>query len=91
MTADSYPCDLFCLRARFPSLSRDFLHHDPMILQRIRIIVGDAGFEPGTSHLKPGALPMSDHISQATKQCFGSGFRGPLDPLNPDLGAQKKI
>ena len=26
-----------------------FLHYYTMILQRIRIIVGDAGFEPGTS------------------------------------------
>ena len=33
-----------------------------MILQRIRIIVGEAGFEPE----KSGALPMSHHISKWT-------------------------
>ena len=41
--------DLFFLSGRFPSLHWDFLHYFTMILQRIRIIVGDAGFEPGTS------------------------------------------
>ena len=39
----------FCLRGRFPSLPRDFLLYFTMILQRIRIIAVDAGFEPGTS------------------------------------------
>ena len=39
----------FCLRGRFPFLPWDFLYFITMILQRIRIIVGDAGFEPGTS------------------------------------------
>ena len=34
---------------RYPSLPRDFLLHYTMILQRIRIIEGDAGFEPRTS------------------------------------------
>ena len=36
-----------CLRGRLPSLPWYFLHDGTMILQRIRIIVGDAGFEPG--------------------------------------------
>ena len=40
-----------------------FLHYNTMILQRIRIIDGDAGVEPGTSAQKSGALPMSHHIS----------------------------
>ena len=35
--------------SRFPSLSWDFLLYFTMILQRIKIIVVDAGFEPGTS------------------------------------------
>ena len=38
----------FCLKGKFLSLPWDFLHYDTIILQRIRIIVGDAGFEPGT-------------------------------------------
>ena len=37
----------FGLRGRFPSLPR-VLHYYTMILQRSRIIVGDAGFVPGT-------------------------------------------
>ena len=41
--------DLFCLRGRFPSLPSVFLRYYTMILQRIRILVGYAGFEPGTS------------------------------------------
>ena len=40
---------VFCLSGRLPSLHRVFLHYYTVILQRIRIIVGDAGFEPGTS------------------------------------------
>ena len=40
---------LFCLRGRVPPLPWDFLHYFTMILQRIRIIVVDAGFEPRTS------------------------------------------
>ena len=41
----------FCLMGTFSSLHTltDFLHYYTMILQRIRIIVEDAGFEPGTS------------------------------------------
>ena len=39
----------FCLRGWFPSLLWYFLHYYTMILQRIRIITGDAGFKPGTS------------------------------------------
>ena len=39
----------FCLRGRFPSLPWDFIHYYStqytMIMQRIRIIVGNAGFE----------------------------------------------
>ena len=42
----------------FPAI---FLHYYTMILQRIGIIVGDAGFEPLAR--KSGALPMSHHIS----------------------------
>ena len=67
----------FCPRGRFPSLPWDFCTLFTMILQRIRIIVGDAGFEPGTSasevwctsneppHLlnEPPHLLMSHHIS----------------------------
>ena len=54
----------FCLRVWFPSLLWDFLHYYTMILQRIRIITGDAGFKPGTSAPeKSGSLPMSHHIS----------------------------
>ena len=34
-----------------------------MILQLIRIIVGDAEFEPGPLPKKSGALAMSNHIS----------------------------
>ena len=33
-----------------------------MILQRIRIIVGDAGFEPGPMPQKSDALQMSQNI-----------------------------
>ena len=39
----------FCLRGRSPSLPSLSLHYDTISLQRIRIIVRDAGFEPGTS------------------------------------------
>ena len=42
-----------------------------MILQRIRIIVGDAGFEPGTS----GALAMSHHISISVFKSVVNFFR----------------
>ena len=42
---------------RFPSTLS--LHYYTMFLLRIRIIVGDAGFEPRTS----GALSISHHIS----------------------------
>ena len=38
-----------------------------MILQRTRIIAGDAGFEPGTSAQKVGARPMSYHILNKIK------------------------
>ena len=51
---------LFCLSCRFPSLYIEFfLHYYTIILQRIRIIVGDAGFDLGPLP----ALPMSHHIS----------------------------
>ena len=39
----------FCLRGRLPSLPWDFLLYFTMILQRLRIVLVDAGFEPGTS------------------------------------------
>ena len=42
----------FCFRGRLPSLSGDFLLYFTMILQRMRIIVLDAGFEPGTYALE---------------------------------------
>ena len=49
----------------------EFLQHDTMILQRPRIIEGDAGFEPGTSASEvwratnepPHHLPMSHQIT----------------------------
>ena len=44
-----YFLHLFCLRGRFPALPWDFLYYYTMVLQLIKIIVGDAGFEPGTS------------------------------------------
>ena len=70
----------FCLRGRFPSLPWDFLLYFTMILQRIRIIVVDAGFEPGTSapevwcavnkppHLlnKPPHLPLPTYLYLST-------------------------
>ena len=37
------------LKGRFHSVFWDFRHYLTMILQRIRILVGDVGFEPGTS------------------------------------------
>ena len=65
------PYTIFFLRSfasgvGFPPLPCDFLHfYTPaLILQRIIIMVGDAGFEPGTSApgQKFGALPVSQHI-----------------------------
>ena len=42
--------DLFCLRGRFPSLPSVLQYYTMILaLQRIIIIVGDAGFEPKTS------------------------------------------
>ena len=43
-------------RLPVPALPRDFLHFYTMILQRIKIIVRDAGFEPGTSEFFSGFL-----------------------------------
>ena len=40
---------------RFPYLPWDVLHYVTLLLQHIRIIVGDDGFEPGTEQ-KSGAL-----------------------------------
>ena len=42
---------IFCLRGQFPSLYPQLysVHYITMILQRIKIVVGDAGFDPGTS------------------------------------------
>ena len=40
---------IFCLRGRFPFLFWDFLVCFTMILQHIRIILGDTWFEPGNS------------------------------------------
>ena len=61
---------------RIPSLIRDFLHFFTMILQRFSIIVGNAGFEPGTSlPQKSGALPMSHHIST---YLFANKYRSEL-------------
>ena len=62
----------FCLRDKgFFSLSSDFLHYDTTILQRIRIIVGDARFEPGTSAPEVWcAIPMSNHISKCATAPF---------------------
>ena len=63
---------------RFHSLHWDCIHYNTMIQQRIRIIVGDAEYEPGTSapkgwcatneppHLHPwttASPTMSHHIS----------------------------
>ena len=42
----------------------EFLQYYTMILQRPRIIVGDAGFEPGTSAPEVWRAPMSHHISR---------------------------
>ena len=47
----------FFLRGRFPYLPWVFLHYYTMFLQRIRIIVGDAGFEPGTGFEPLIAVP----------------------------------
>ena len=55
-----------------------------MILERIRIIVGDAGFKPGAS----GSLIISHHISLArvhTSVVDNSGTMDPDSYLNPDL------
>ena len=57
----------FCLRVWFhPEI---FLHYYTMILQRIRVIVGDVGFEPGTfdpevwcATNEPPHLQKSHHI-----------------------------
>ena len=45
------------------TLHRDFLLNDTMILQRISIIVEDAGSYPGPLPQKSGSLPMSHNIS----------------------------
>ena len=42
----------FCFRGRFSSLPCNFCTLFTMVLQHIRIIVGDAGFDPGTSALE---------------------------------------
>ena len=55
--------DLFTSGEGFPLYPEFFLHYYTMILQRIRIVVGDAGFEPGPLPQKSGALPMSHYIS----------------------------
>ena len=67
--------DLFWLRDRLPSLPWDLstlLHNDP-VAHRIRIIMGDARFEPiGPLYYKSCALPMSHHIIKfynVTNQC----------------------
>ena len=44
----NYLLILFFLGVGFPLCPEIFLIYFSMILQRIRIIVGDAGFEPGT-------------------------------------------
>ena len=45
------------------------------MIQRPKIIVGDAKFEPGTSAQKSGgALPMSYYISRPN---LGNGYVGP--------------
>ena len=53
----------FWLRGRFPSLSWDFLLNYTMILQRIWIIVGDAGSNPEPLPQKSGVRAMSHHVS----------------------------
>ena len=45
----SFFVSFFGLRWRFPPHYHEFLQYDTMILQRSRIMVGDAGFKPGTS------------------------------------------
>ena len=50
----------FVVGVGFPLYTEFFLHYYTMVLQRIRIIVGDTGFEPGTS---ANELPMSHLIS----------------------------
>ena len=62
----------FCLRGRFPSLSWNVLQYYTVFLKRIRIIVGDAGFKPGTSApcAPSGALQMSHHISMSHYMFF---------------------
>ena len=52
---------LFSFRDRFPYIYPVLYI---MTQQRIRIIVGDAGFELVTSSQKSGALPLSHHISK---------------------------
>ena len=69
----------FCFRGRLLSLSGDFLLYFTMILQRMRIIVLDAGFEPGTYALEvwcatnePPHLQISfpDFITLSIFQCY---------------------
>ena len=44
-----FESSFFGLRGRFPSLLGDFCIFTKCPLQDIRIMVGDVGFEPGTS------------------------------------------
>ena len=56
--------DFFAFGVGCPLYTWYFLHYNTMILQRIRIIVGEAGFEPESSMLyKSGAIPLSHHTS----------------------------
>ena len=72
-----------------PSTLR-FLHYYTMILQRIRIIVGDAGFEPGTSapeiwratNEPPHLLYCRCSWKKGHQVISISGLRKPQHPVN---------
>ena len=63
---------IFLPQVEVPPSTLNFLQYYTMILQRPRIIVGEAGFEPGTSDsevwraTKVATTSPSHHISKAT-------------------------
>ena len=67
----------------FPLYPEIFLHYYTMILQRIRIIVGDAGFEPGTSAPQVWCATYEPpHLGKLLlKEVVGEGLVGMEDKI----------
>ena len=65
-TNQTFVKDLFLPQGKvsLSSMSFTLLLYYTVILQRIRIIVGEAGLEPGPLPQKSGAQPMSHHIKE---------------------------